>query len=81
MSTTDTGIGSEAITIALVLNGASVTANTDGLVDNETIGSSGNFLDGAQTMQQLLQFRFKFICNYGGFKAFIIYCLQLQNRY
>ncbi len=36
---------------ALTLNGASVTAtDTDGLVDNETLGSSGNFtLDGAQT--------------------------------
>ena len=37
--------------IALTLNGSSVTAtDTDGLVDNETLGSSGNFtLDGAQT--------------------------------
>ena len=36
---------------ALTLNGASVTAtDTDGLVDNETLGSSGNLtLDGAQT--------------------------------
>ena len=36
---------------ALTLNGASVTStDTDGFVDNETLGSSGNFtLDGAQT--------------------------------
>ena len=36
---------------ALILNGSSVTAtDTDGLVDNETLGSSGNFtLDGDQT--------------------------------
>ena len=36
---------------ALTLNGASVTTtDTDGLVDNETLGSSGNFtLDGNQT--------------------------------
>ena len=47
MGTSQTGTASTALT----LNGASVTiTDPDGLVDNETLGSSGNFtLDGNQT--------------------------------
>ena len=47
IGTTQSGTGSTALT----LNGSSVTAtDTDGLVDNETLGGSGNFtLDGDQT--------------------------------
>ena len=46
IGTTQSGTGSTALT----LNGSSVTASdSDGLVDNETRGSSGNFtIDGAQ---------------------------------
>ena len=60
IGTTQSGTADNPLTI----NGALVTTtDSDGIVDNETLGSSGNFaLDGDQTSSNSNQF--KFINNY-----------------